>query len=417
MYDGQLYYPLKDSDSQYFVRYEPGKWPDSAYDALREKDGHTLNKIRKFGLTYQIVPTQISTHIDCTREDAGFSEDGGLGGISRIINIDNVNYRVSAARKNKANYYLYSVLFPELKVPYVMVYQIPNDRYRITCICPLPPESGSAGVVSGGNFPVDHKSYNMMSLFYPMQEKYEFCIFHRKITHNWAPDGGAAVANIWFLLIEDATENLLPIVDEENGLPMRFIGTLDQTPVFTRKLYGVKAAATDKLGIHQKAMASYIDYVKFSGCNMINYYFLGNDWALDGQLNYPSAIYNEILSGTAYGTFCKYDYVKQFLSIAESRNLFSYPKIATFTTSDIYREKLELPQESLIVNRNGDNCCLFNNRILDPLHPAVQKLFLDSVDELARQTAPFQCVKGLNVELAPAGWFNGAENGYSKWDV
>lgn len=407
VYDGQRYRPVKDSDGQYFVRDEPDKWPASAYAALTEKDGATLERIRRHGLTWQIVPTQISTHIDCTREDSGFSEDSGLGGASRVLDLDGEKYRVTAARKSKGNYFLYRVAFPKPGSPYVMVYQVPNDRHRLTCICPLPPESGSAGVVTGGPFPVDHRSYNMMHLFFPAKESYEFCVYHREITKDWSRVAGGAVANLWLLLVEDDLARLAPRVDAKKGLPVRLIGTLDQTPEYPRTLYGVPARPADKLEKHQASMTRFADYVKFSGGNLVDFYFLGNDWALDTRVHYPSKLYQQVLQHP-------YDYVEQFLTVADKEGIATYPRIAMFTASEAYRAKVIVSTEALVVNKDGEYVPLFTNRIWNPLHPEVQKLYLDTVEELARAVAPHPSARGIAIDVGPGGSFLSAEVGYNR---
>jgi hypothetical protein len=410
LYNGQHYYPVKDSDGQYFVRHEPQKWPQQVYASLIETDGRTIDRIRRYGLNYQIVPTQITTHIDCTTNENGFSEDNGLGGASRLLDIDGVTYRVTSARKGKNNYYLYSARFPKIGSPYVMVYQVPNDRYRMTSICPIPPESGSAGVFTGGPFQTDNKSHNMMHLFYPTQEQYAFCVYHQEITRDWAPNAGAAVANMWFLLIEQDLADIVPVMDEKVRLPVRTIGTIDQEPTFTRKLYGAVATPKSPLSDHKAAMNRYIDYVQFCGGNMVNYYFLGNDWALDGRVHYPSKLYKDVLVR-------QYDYVDQFLTVAQDRQMATYPRIAGFTATERFRTRLALGPESLVVNKDGDYVTVFSNRMLDPLNPRVQQLFKETIDELAEHCVGFPNVSGFCLELGPGGWLGSCEVGYSRETV
>ncbi|MBM4047932.1 MAG: hypothetical protein FJ279_22760, partial [Planctomycetes bacterium] len=159
-YDGQPFVPVRDSDGQYFVLYEPARWPAKAWEKLRCAD--TLREVARHGLTYPIVRLQLVDYVDCTRDDHGFHEDGGIGGRSRVLRLGDDEYRVTSCRKPLPPYFVYSTAFESVGKAHVVAYQVPNDRERYLSVNPIPTESGSGGVYTGGNYPVDGKSYLQM---------------------------------------------------------------------------------------------------------------------------------------------------------------------------------------------------------------------------------------------------------------
>jgi hypothetical protein len=399
VYDGLEFIPMRDSDGQYVVLYEPDRWPPKAWDRLRCSD--TLHDLERYGLTCPIVRLRLADYVDCTQEGHGFHEDGGIGGRSRILQLGNDEYRVTACRKSLPPYFVYSTAFESVNRPHVVACQVPNDRERYLSVNPIPAETGSGGVYTGGHYPVDGKSRLQMHLYYPPQDRVEWVFMHAIIDPkvrdglSWAPESGAAVANFWTLELLDNPADTRPVVHPPKG-PQRRIGVLEQHATYLFRNYGVQVdARRPTTEQRQAAFAAWLDYLRMTGCDLPDLQWLGVDWMIVGyndRVGYESELFSPYRKTNE-------NLPVELLPAVRARAMVSYPSLASFNINDDERAKFGLTDEDILINREGDTARLFGQSRLDPTSDRVKDLFVRIVDELAGKVSADPAVPGISISI------------------
>jgi hypothetical protein len=398
-YDGLDFIPVRDSDGQYFVLYEPDRWPAKAWDNLRGSD--TFNDLERYGLTYPIVRLRLADYIDCTQEGHGFHEDGGIGGRSRILRLGDGEYRVTACRKSLPPFFVYSTTFESVNKAHVIAYQVPDDRERYLSVNPIPPETGSGGVYTGGNYPVDGKSRLQMHVYYPPQQSVEWVFMHAIIDPQvrdglqWSMESGAAVANVWVMELLDDPADTRPLIHLPEG-PRRHIGVLEQQTNFIFRNYGVQVDARQPTADQRKAaFAAWLDYLRMAGCDLADLLWLGVDWMIVGhndQVGYESKLFADYRKTNE-------DRSVELLPEVGAREMVSYPSLSSFNINDSEKAKFGLTDEDVLVRKDGEAARLFGQSRLDPTSDRVKALFVRIVDELAAQAAGNPSVPGISISI------------------
>lgn len=397
LYDGLPYIPVRDSDGQYFVLYEPERWPREAWDSLRSDT--TLQDLSRHGLTGPIVRLRLADYIDCRNTDHKFHEDGGIGGRSRILQIGKVPYRVTEARKVLPPYFVYTSTFDATNRAHVIAYEVPNDRERYLSVDPIPSESGSGGVYTGGNFPVDGDSHVQMHVYYPTKREIEWVFMQPVVGVNkimkWSPESGAAVSKFWAMELMDPPGDTRPVVHAPRG-PSRNIGTHEQHNTYIFRNYGVLMDRAHPSAEQRRAsFANWLDYVRFAGGNLAVVHWLGTDCMLDANYTsnvlYPSKLFAEWRKKDTD------DCVQELLPEVEARGMVTYASLPSYNFTDENKQKLGLTDDDFLVNKEGAQARIFDRAKLDPTSERVKQLFVKIVDELASVVAPSKSVEGVGI--------------------
>lgn len=418
-YDETPFVIMKNSDGACFVKYQPEIWAEEIYDQMRD-DSAAMNIVR-YGLNYKPVRCELADYVDCSMETHGFSEDGGIGGESRVMNIDGVKYRVTAPSLSNPSYFYYSLNFKRKEYPHIIAYQVPNDMPRPMTVNPVPTESGSGGISNGMIYPLDNKSYYQMYVYYPPLERVQLCFMSPNkngclktiIPRDLA--AGAAVSKIYSLYIIDSMKTGITDKSEQN----RKLGIYYTEPLFIHKIYGIDASGAKNTSLRRRAAyESFLDYMKFSGCNLVQINFLGGDWVGSCSARYNSQLFPRTLESP--------DFFEELVPAAAERNMKIIPFIAPFqlestliSANSLLTKKYGICNDSFLLNWQGKICRSFGQKKFDPLRPEVQKLFLDTLTELAEKSSKFKCIEeiGTRVTGFGLGFPGGEEVGYSKWDI
>ena len=418
-YDGEDLIPVKGSDGVYFCRANvKDEWKPVLADL---KDGAAIEEIKKSGITQDIIRCELVDHIDCSKEDHDFSDDGGLGGQTKILDIAGRRFRVTSNRQ-KLSYYIYRATLKRPGYPYVLVAQTINDIERYTSIRIQPPWGNvGGGVYTGGEYPLDGKPFNFMFMFYPRDKEITFTVSRLPCELEILPASGGAVSQVWVLEILDMLYEKSVDISVKKDLPERKIGIYYTHPPYMYELYGFK-------GNNPEYLRSFIDYLKFCGLNLLEYN------AIDGGDNTGSTFHP-----SKYFSFGGMDLFKHLLPLTEKEHIYTVPIITSLTGAskckELYRkegtydQKLDHPgwsKDSYQVRKDGRLTSFFNYPLPDPLRPEVQDLMFTLLKEIAGPVSKFKYVLGAGfrvngkIGLCFAGSpeaLSEEESGYSEWDL
>jgi len=417
IYDGEKFIPVRGSDGVYFCKTDVREELKHALQELSDEE--TLNEIKENGITQDIIRCKLVDYIDCTKEEHGFSEDGGLGGKSRVLEINGKKFRVTSNRP-KLSYFIYRARIERPGYPHILVAETINDIERYTTIRIQPPwDNVGGGVFTGGEYPCDGKPFNFMFIFYPRGEDITITVSREPCEAKIEENSGAAVSQIWILDILDNLFDKPVDIHPTNGLPERSIGIYYSPPPYMWQLYGFKKP---------EGIKSFLDYLKFLGMNFLIYN------AIDGGDNTSYAFYE-----SKYFPFSGTDIFKLLLPLAEKENIRIVPIVTSLTGSnrskELYRDSkrydpnLDHPgwsKDSYQLRRDGQFTTFFGFPLPDPLRPEVQELMFNLLREIAEQTKNYKCVQGIGfrvngkIGLCYAGSpeaLSEEESGYSEWDL
>lgn len=410
-YDGEPFIPLVDSDEQYFLRYEPAKCPDArAWNRLR--DHSALADIAAHGLTWQGVFLKLVDYIDPALRDHAFHEDGGLGGASRLLEIDGDIFRVTSPRKALLPYFSYTTSAEVPHKMHVVAVLVPNDVERYLGVYPLPSESGAFGVATGRTFPCDHTNRATYACYYPRDAKTEWIflsnVFQRDVKRHmtWSDRSGGAIGGLWMMEPIGRETDYLPRVTPPVSGSERILGDYNQTPNFIFRNFGVAAGRDDKTpqgrNGRRAAIAGWLDHARFAGLNHAEVCWLGVDWLVhDGQNNvgYDTRLFADYRAA--------YDYPSEFVPELAKRGMTTFVSSATFNVRDPFKAKLGLSESDVLVRPDGSRGQKFGTGLLESASPNVQAAYCRVVDELARSAKGCPNVKGVAISIDGFFMLNG----------
>lgn len=410
-YDGEPFVPLVDSDEQYFLRYEPAKCADArAWNRLRDRKA--LSDIARYGLTWQGVFLKLVDYIDPALRDHAFHEDGGIGGASRLLEIDGDIFRVTSPRKALLPYFSYTT---EVETPHkmhVVAVLVPNDRERYLGVYPLPSESGAFGVATGRTFPCDHTNRATYACYYPRDRKTEWIflsnVFQRDVKRHmtWSDRSGGAIGGVWMMEPIGRETDCLPRVTPPDDGPERLLGDYNQTPNFIFRNFGVVANPNDRTpqgrALRIAAVGNWLDHARFAGLNDAEVCWLGVDWMVhDGQNNvgYDSTLFADCRAA--------YDYPREFMPEFAKRGLSTFASSATLNFRDSFKATLGLTEEDILVRPDGTHGHKFGTGLLEAASPKVKAVYCKVVEELARAAKGCPSVKGVAISIDGFFMLNG----------
>ena len=407
--DGVPYVPL-DAEGVYWCVADEGT---KSLADINWRD--TVQRICKQGgpSGADFVRVRLVDHIDATKTDHEFSEDGGLGGKSRVLSIGGRSYRVTSAR-DRLSYFAYTATCEHPRNPHLMMYQSVNDRERYTTIRIQPPwDNVGGGAYTGREYPCDGRPYEQMFVFYPRQEAIRFTVSRRSCEEPIEPESGAAVAHVWLLELLDppgARPVVLSSSPEPDDNPRR-LGMYLTHPVYMYSLYGYEGRSETE---RKASLRSFIDYLKFCGINMLQFN------AVDGGDTTGMAFYESDLWPRSAG-----DLLRELLPLCEANDIQLVPIV---TSISVPEGKHGFTTDSFQMDRFGELTTFFSSRppLPDPLRPEVQELLFANLREILDICAQSPAVGGVGFRVnGKIGLCYGGEalgktdryTGYSPWDI
>jgi len=405
--DGIPYAVLPGSGGVYFCRLDA-----AALESLQPLDwAATGRRLCAEGgpLPEDVVRVRLVDHVDCRREDHEFSEDGGLGGHSRVVRIGDRRYRVTAARR-RLSYFAYTMQCTAPRNPHLLLFQTVNDRERYTTVRIQPPwDNVGGGVYTGREYPCDGRPIECAFLFYPREQRIRLTVSSRACYEGQSDQSGAAVSHLWLFELEDVLADRPVTVLSPQGRERR-LGMYLTNPPYCYRLYGFHDAGQ---ATRSASMRSFRDYLKFCGVNLFEFN------AVDGadttsSAHYPSRIWP-----------ARDDVLGDALRFLAPAGIDIVPII---TSLNVAEGKFGFTRESFQIDRFGKRTHFFGSRppLPDPLRPEAQKIMLDTLREILDICGKNPAVPAVGfrangkIGLCYGGAQLGASDrytGYSEWDV
>jgi hypothetical protein len=171
--DGADYIPLRGSGGVYYCDASGARAQLAAIDA-RPVVAEIVRNGGPSGPDF--VRVRLVDHVDCSKEGHEFSDDGQLGGKSRVVEISGAQFRLTSARK-RLSYFAYTATCAHPQDPHLMMFQSVNDRERYTTLRIQPPwDNVGGGVYTGREYPCDGQIFEHQFLFYPRTNAIRFTI-------------------------------------------------------------------------------------------------------------------------------------------------------------------------------------------------------------------------------------------------
>ena len=418
-YDGLPYVPLAGSDGQYFLLHEPKAVGDSRVFS-RIRDDKALADIRAHGLTWQGVFLRLVDYVDPAKTDHAFSEDCGIGGTSRLESIAGDTFRVTSPRKSLVPYFSYTVNYRKARKMHVVAVLVPNDVERYLGVFPLPNESGSFGVATGRTFPLDGRNYFAYACYYPRDVRTEWIFLNNTYARSvrkgntWPKNGGGAMGGFWVMEPVGDETDFIPKATPPASGPERTIGDYNQRPGALFSNFGVKAdakAATPEASAARRAaFGSWIDHVRFAGCNDAQVCWLGIDWLVGNGANnvgYDTAIFPKKRA-------LAYDYPSELCPEIERRGMTTLASTATFNVDDYTKKEMGLVGEDIRIGTDGNPVKSFGTDRMEPAAPRVRELYRKVVREVAEAAKNSPAIRGVAISLD--GFFT-LEGGWGEYPL
>ena len=356
------------------------------------------------------VRVRLVDHIDATQADHQFSEDGGLGGKSRVVRIGDRSYRVTSAR-NRLSYFAYTATCRHPRNPHVMMFQSVNDIERYTTLRIQPPwDNVGGGVYTGREYPCDGRPFEHRFMFYPRAKGIRFTVSRLANEKPVTPGSGAAVSHIWLFELADPLASRPVTVARPAGAERR-LGMYLTNPRYLYSLYGYRGRGAED---RRASLRSFIDYMSFCGMNLLEFN------AVDGGDTTGVAYYDSELWPRAAGNL-----LEELLPLCEAADIQLIPII---TSLSVPEGKFGFTRDSFQMDRHGNLTQFFGTRppLPDPLRPEVQDLIIRNLREILDICAQSKAVPaiGFRVNGKIGLCYGGSQlgksdqyTGYSKWDV
>jgi len=406
--DGTTYAVLPGSGGVYFCRLD-----DAARRALAPLDWPAQGRrlcAEGGPVPEDIVRVRLADWVDCSGEDHQFSEDAGLGGRSRVVEIGDRRYRVTCARK-KTSYFAYSLECGAPRDPHLMLFQTPNDRERNTTVRIQPPwDNVGGGVYTGREYPCDGKPVECLFLFYPRDRDIRATVSSVPSYDSFDELTGAAVSNLWLFELEDALAARPLTVLAPDG-EQRKLGLYLTHPMYCYTLYGFPRGDE---ALRLASVKSFRDYLGFCGINLFELN------AVDGGDTTSAAYYPSRLWRPEPGNL-----LAELLDLVAPTGVDIVPIVTSLNAAE---GKFGFTRDSFQTDRFGNLSYFFDTRppLPDPLRPEVQQALLDTLREILDLCGKNPAVPAVGfrvngkIGLCYAGSQQGQcdqYTGYSEWDV
>ena len=402
-----------DDEGVYFFEVQPGQPPmPQARTSLPEI-------VAEYGFDSALRCRLVDT-IDCTKTDHDFSDDYGLGGRSRVLDINGKRYRVTSARR-RLSYFFYTLSVRDTGEPHVLVAETPNDVERYTTIRVYPQETNpGCGIYTGREYPCDGQSVLHTFLFYPQRQQFRLSVSRLPVEVDRRPESGAAVSRIWvFQVLDPIAASACRVVPPARG-PQRRLGMYLTAPSYIYSLYGFPSNTESG---RRASVHSFVDYMKFCGMNLLEFNAIdGGDIA--GRAYYDSEVYKP----------ARHDVFRDLLPVTEREDIQVVP-IVTSLACPSWRRTVDKEHQpypgwselSYQWDKDGrTRTSFFAMWLPDPLRPEVQELLFRCLREICERAKAYRCVPAIGfrvngkIGLCYAGSRrdrNGQDTGYSPWNI
>ncbi len=408
MIDGRAHLPL-DEEGVYWC-----EAPESA-DALAAIDWKArVKRISDRGgpSGADFVRVWLVDHIDATKTDHEFSEDGParLGGKSRVLALGDRSYRITSNRP-KLSYFAYTATCRHPRNPHLMMFQSVNDIERYTTLRIQPPwDNVGGGVYTGREFPCDGKPFEQGFIFYPRETDVRFTVSRWPVEKDRRPESGGAVSHVWLFELVDSMAARSVRTARPSGAQRR-LGMYLTHPLYIYQLYGYRGETPEE---RRASVRSFIDYLKFCGINLLEFN------AVDGGDTTGTAFYDSAIWPKATGNL-----LAELLPLCQENDIALVPII---TSLSVPEGKFGFTKDSFQIDRFGKPTIFFDSRppLPDPLRPEVQDLLLKNLREILDLCGKSPAVPAIGfrvngkIGLCYGGSDEGRSDqytGYSPWDI
>jgi hypothetical protein len=420
VYDGQRLCPLAHGEGAYWCLDDPAR--RSVIESLRSDT--VLDSVRKYGLTEEPVRVRLLDNIACAdaKSEAAhdFSEDGGYGGKSRLMEIGDTTYRVTDNRR-KIAYFAYTMRCQKPGKPHLLVFETPNDRERYTLVRIQPPwRNVGCGPYTGRDLPCDGKPYQAGFVFYPEGTDIRLTVSRLPCELKIEPESGGAVSGLWlFEFADDIASHRAEVVPTPG--PQRRIGISQTHPGYLYELYGYRYG---DLVTRLASLNAFADYADFVGMNLLEFNAV-NGADTSETAYYPSKIWNRYNGDS--------DLFRELLPIAEARGIGMVPCLTSLALYiDHFTNAPWINPLTFQIDKDGFSRRDFfqgrgnGNALPDPLRPEVQKVLLDTLREFGEGCKASPAVKGIafrmngKIGTCYVGYdekATAATAGFSPWDL
>ncbi len=391
-----VYYCIDEGNSDAL---KPLDWKATSEEICREGGPKGMDMVR----------LRLVDYIDCSKEDHEFSDDFGLGGKSRVVEIGGRKYRLTSPR-NRLSYFAYTLRCQEPQKPHLLLAQSVNDRERYTTIRIQPPwDNVGGGVYTGREYPCDGKPFTFMFIFYPRDKRIRLTVSRWPAELEQSAEDGAAVSYIWLFEILDHLGDM-PVETLASPKGERRLGMYLTHPAYLYTLYGFKGQNEAE---RHASLRSFIDYMRFCGLNLFEFN------AVDGA-DTTSVAYYDSKIWPPQGKL-----LEDLLPLCEEAGIKVIPIV---TSLNAPAGQFNFTEESFQMDRFGNFTYFFASRppLPDPLRPEVQGLLRNTLKEILEICKDSKAVPavGFRVNGKIGLCYGGADlgtsdqyTGYSPWDV
>jgi len=406
--DGVDYIPLRGSDGVYYCEAEGARVALASIDS-RPVIADIARNGGPSGADF--IRVRLVDHVDCSKTDHDFSDDGRLGGKSRVVQIGGRKFRLTSARR-RLSYFAYTVTCVHAQDPHLLVFQSVNDRERYTTLRVQPPwDNVGGGVYTGREYPCDGRVFEHGFLFYPRTRAVRFTVSRWPVEEDRDdPLNGAAVSHVWLFELLDTLASR-PVATFAPPGRQRRLGMYLTHPAYINRLYGFRGQTERE---RKASVRGFVDYLRFCGVNLLEFNAVdGGDTT--GVAYYPAKMWPHSDANL----------MAELLAQCRAVGIQVIPIV---TSLSVPEGKFGFTADSMLRNRNGKPVFFFRSRppLPDPLRPEVQQALLDTLKEILETCGKDPTVPAVGfrvngkIGLCFGGSTLGASDqytGYSKWDV
>ena len=365
-----------------------------------------------FGVVQPKLKLKLVDEIDCTQQYG--PERYCEYGQAKVVKAAFGAYRETAPDRHSR--FAYQLHVEKVGAPHLIVVQYPDDKKRT---CEVIMNSANyvndydlqSGYSTGDEFPVTNQLHEMRFITWPREKDLGLTFM------TWIPGCPAAASRIAVYEIQGG----LPAarVNTPTGRPGRLIGLFWEDPMVASEFGHNRDGDFPEF---YQTMKRFMDYLKFSGQNLINYPIF---W-YSGPL-YPSQAENS--RGASGGERHPDDFVEFTLRMCQANDIYFLGDICYWHVPSLLEMSAGTTEEQVKAGKdtiyqvgwNGAISSGTSNRqgpIFNPLHPKVQRQLLAVVGEIADRYGDFPAFKGITIRTWPACsvWFASLMSGYGDYN-
>ena len=327
--------------------------------------------------------------IDCTVSlgPERYCDDG----TAKVVDSPLGRYRETGTERRSRFAYRFKI--GTLRNPHLLIFEYPDDKVRSMEIT----HSGyngkdvrqswnlQTGILTGDEYPNTNRLHEYKCFLWPEEKDNALVIMNRERSEYG----------------RSAAMKSIKVYEIEGGLPEagiskvkygqeRLIGLIYEDPMLIKCFGGDVSGGLPSMEEVHRALSRLVSYMKYTGQNLI---ILPIAW-YSGP-NYPSSLES---SGTEGWERYPGDTIDFILKMFEKNDLSFIGLFRAWTTGTLARRQMEVSEEEVKNGADTVNQMMWNNEMsynLNPLHPDVQKKFLDLTEEVLDRYGSSPAFKGI----------------------